>query len=167
MTDLPPVRRLLHDAPSGPEAGRVVLRYDERILRRKRLHTTGGDSFLVDFPTTLSLDGHAGFELEDGTFVRIENACEALLRITGDLPRFAWHIGNRHTPAEFGTDHILIREDHVLLAMLQQLGATVERVSGPFTAEGGAYGHGRTMGHAHGPETHALEDHIDPGSLRT
>ena len=34
-------------------------------------------------------------------------------------------------------------------AMLRQLGAGVGRVVEPFTPEGGAYGHGRTMGHGH------------------
>jgi len=34
-------------------------------------------------------------------------------------------------------------------AMLEQLGATVVDFDGPFTPEGGAYGHGRTMGHDH------------------
>jgi len=46
-------------------------------------------------------------------------------------------------------DHLLIRADGVLQAMLEQLGARVTTVTAPFTPEGGAYGHGRTHGHAH------------------
>ena len=66
------------------------------------------------------------------------------------LMRLAWHIGNRHTPCQIEAGRLLIREDHVLEAMLRQLGATVTKVREPFTPEGGAYGHGRTMGHDHG-----------------
>jgi urease accessory protein len=57
-------------------------------------------------------------------------------------------------------NRLLIRRDHVLENMLRQLGATLTLVTEPFTPEGGAYGTGRTMGHAHGPETppHAHEE---------
>jgi urease accessory protein len=49
-------------------------------------------------------------------------------------------------------DHLVIREDHVLERMLAGLGATITRAVQPFKPEGGAYGHGRTMGHSHGPD---------------
>jgi hypothetical protein len=56
-------------------------------------------------------------------------------------------------------DHLLIRDDHVLADMLARLGAEVSRVTAPFVPEGGAYGHGRTHGHSHGPS--------DTGPTRT
>ena len=93
--------------------------------------------------------------IADGRLVEVRAAPEAVLKITGRLPRLAWHIGNRHTPCEILADHLLIREDHVLEAMLRHLGAGIERVVAPFSPEGGAYGHGRTMGHDHG-HGHAL-----------
>ena len=76
------------------------------------------------------------------------------MQITGqDLHRLAWHIGNRHTPCQIEPTRLLIRRDHVLEAMLAQLGAKVAYVTEAFKPEGGAYGTGRTMGHSHGPET--------------
>ena len=36
--------------------------------------------------------------------------------------------------------------------MLAKLGAEVMPVEAPFRPEGGAYGHGRTLGHEHGPD---------------
>ena len=66
------------------------------------------------------------------------------------LARLAWHIGNRHTPCQIGPDCLVIRQDHVLEAMLAKLGADVTHDTRPFTPEGGAYGMGRTMGHSHG-----------------
>lgn len=158
--DLPPVRRILADAPTTAPTAELRLGYDDRLVRRKRLVTTAGAGFLIDLPETTSLDGVYGLELEDGTVVRLLPADEALLEITGDLPRLAWHIGNRHTPCQIGPGHLRIREDHVLEAMLRQLGATITRVTGPFVPEGGAYGHGRTMGHDHGtPHVHHHSSH--------
>ncbi|MFN3822827.1 MAG: urease accessory protein UreE [Pseudorhodobacter sp.] len=152
MTDLPPVKRLLREAPDAPAHDLVVLGYDARILRRKRLTTVHDAAFFVDLPATTSLDGYWGFELEDGCTIQIIAAEEDLIAITGDLPRLAWHIGNRHTPTQIEPGRILIRRDPVLEKMLGQLGATLEMVSEPFTPEGGAYGHGRTMGHSHGSD---------------
>jgi urease accessory protein len=153
MTDLAPMTALLRDAPARADA-RVVLDYDARLMRRKRLVTDDGRGFLVDLPEVTNLDAFWGFELADGTKVQIIPACEELVEILGDLPRLAWHIGNRHTPCQIEARRLLIRRDHVLEAMLAHLGAHLHYISGPFMPEGGAYGHGRTMGHAHGDHDH-------------
>lgn len=152
MPDLPPARTLLTTAPMTCD-DRVVLTYDERLIRRKRLTTAQNHGFLVDLPNVTNLDDFWGFQLDDGRCIQIVAAQEPLLQITGDLPRLCWHIGNRHTPAQIEPTRLLIRRDHVLENMLRQLGALVTLVTEPFTPEGGAYGTGRTMGHAHGPET--------------
>lgn len=158
MTDLPPVRRLLKSRPDRCD-GAVILDYDSRLIRRKRLQTAEGRGFLVDLAEVTNLDAWWGFELEDGSVLEIVPADEALTEVTGDLPRLAWHIGNRHTPCQIESARLLIRHDHVIEAMLNQLGATLRHISGPFTPEGGAYGHGRTMGHDHGPAPHDHEEH--------
>lgn len=152
MPDLPAARRLLKTAPIACHDV-VVLDYDARLMRRKRLTTVHDESFLVDLPAVTNLDDYWGFVLEDGRCIQVLPAEEALLEITGDLSRLAWHIGNRHTPCQIEAGRLLIRRDHVLEAMLTQLGATLAFVTEPFTPEGGAYGTGRTMGHSHGPET--------------
>jgi urease accessory protein len=159
MPDLPPARTLLQTAPATCY-DLVVLTYDERLIRRKRLTTVHDESFLVDLPAVTNLDDFWGFQLDDGSTIQVIAAEESLLQITGDLPRLCWHIGNRHTPCQVEPNRLLIRRDHVLENMLRQLGATITLVTEPFTPEGGAYGTGRTMGHAHGPETppHAHEE---------
>lgn len=148
--------QLLKNAPPRVDDS-VVLDYDGRLLRRKMLTSAKGRSFLVSMPSVTNLDDFWGFELQDGTTIRVEQAPESVLVITGDLTRLAWHIGNRHTPCQILADRMMIREDHVLERMLQGLGATISRACLPFKPEGGAYGHGRTMGHAHGPEETAGE----------
>jgi urease accessory protein len=135
---------------TGQAADRLVLDYEGRFLRRKRVIMASGAALLVDLPETTSLGAGDALETTTGALIEIAAASEPLLRVTGDLVRLAWHIGNRHTPCQIAGDHLLIRDDHVLAAMLRQLGAGVVAVAAPFTPEGGAYGHGRTMGHDHG-----------------
>lgn len=150
MPDLPPAR-LLHRTASGTPYDVVTLSYDERFLRRKRLETVHGEGFLVTLAETVSVNHGDRFELDDGRLIEVIAAEEPVLVVTGDLPRLAWHIGNRHTPCQIEAGRLLIRQDNVLEAMLRQLGATVTPRMEPFTPEGGAYGHGRTMGHDHAP----------------
>jgi urease accessory protein len=158
MPDLPPARSL-NRTPDRTPYDLVVLSYDERFLRRKRLVTVHDEGFMVDLAETTSLNHGDCLVLDDGRLIEVIAAEEPVVAITGDLPRLAWHIGNRHTPCQIEADRLLIRQDHVLEAMLLQLGATLSRSLEPFTPEGGAYGHGRTMGHDHGGHDHGGHDH--------
>ena len=135
----------------GEATDTVTLDYEARFLRRKRLVSDGGEPFLVELAETHSLNQGEGFRLDDGRIIAVMAAPEPLLAVRHpNLPRIAWHVGNRHTPCQIADDHILIRDDRVLQTMLEGLGATVDHVTAPFTPEGGAYGHGRTHGHDHG-----------------
>lgn len=144
---------------SGVADDRLVLDYEGRFLRRKRLGLASGRTVLVDLAETVSLEARDALVTGEGKLIEIAAAPEPLLKVTGDLTRLAWHIGNRHTPCQIARDHLLIRADHVLADMLTRLGATVEPVLGPFTPEGGAYGHGRTHGHDHGHDHGAGQGH--------
>ncbi|MFQ1699586.1 urease accessory protein UreE [Loktanella agnita] len=138
-----------HSHAHGDVADTVSLTYDARLLRRKRLISARGEPFLVDLPQTSSVDAGHVFVLEDGRQIAVVAADEPLMRVTGDLVRLAWHIGNRHAPCAITSDGLVVQREKVMRAMLEQLGATVTDFDGPFTPEGGAYGHGRTMGHDH------------------
>ena len=153
------VRLIKHAPPVAHD--RVVLDYDQRLMRRKLLTSEGGRAFLVDLASVTNLDDYWGFEAE-GLTIEIIPAPEAVLVITGDLTRLAWHIGNRHTPCQILPDRLIIREDHVLERMLQGLGAAIRRESLPFRPEGGAYGHGRTMGHSHDGDGAVTPAHQTP-----
>ncbi len=136
----------------------VTLDYEGRFLRRKRLITDAGATVLVDLTEVTNLNQGDALLLENGAQVVIRAASEAVMKITGEnLTRLAWHIGNRHTPCQIESDHLVIRHDHVLEGMIKGLGGQVAAISAPFLPEGGAYGHGRTMGHSHGDHTH--DDH--------
>jgi urease accessory protein len=144
-------------------ADRITLSYDERHRRRLRFLAEAGTEFLLDLPRTTVLRDGDGLRLEDGRVVLVAAAEEPLLEITAadpeQLARLAWHIGNRHLPAQMATGRMLIREDSVIEDMLKGLGATLRHVAEPFTPEPGAYdgshslllapGHG-APGHGHG-----------------
>jgi len=147
--DLPACQTLRHSGEWTGADDLVVLNYEERFLRRKVLTTAQDEKFLVDLEHTTSVDQGDAFELADGRLIEVFAAKEDLLQIRGDLTRLAWHIGNRHTPCQIENDRLVIQRDAVIADMLQQLGAEVTQVYGPFEPEGGAYGHGRTHGHAH------------------
>lgn len=145
-------------------ADTVTLDYEARFVRRKRLITDGGLAVLLDLAETTNLEHGDALKLTDGRLIGVRAGAEPLLEVTGaNLTRLAWHIGNRHTPCQIEEGRLLIRDDHVLADMLTKLGATLCRIDAPFTPEGGAYGHGRTMGHDHG-HSHSHDhshDHSD------
>ncbi len=137
----------------------VALDYEGRFVRRKRLVAASGASFLLDLPEVVNLLGGEAFALQDGRRIEVRCALEPVLEVQGDLARLAWHIGNRHTPCQIEAARLVIRDDHVLEAMLRGLGARLERRMEPFRPESGAYGVGRTMGHDHGTHGHGTHDH--------
>lgn len=149
--------RHVHVAGEWPRAaarGVVRLAYDERHRRRWTLTSERGEAFLLDLPQARVLQDGDGLALDDGGWIAVAAAPEPLLEITaagpGDLARFAWHLGNRHVPAALAENHILIRDDPVIAAMLEGLGARLRPLDAPFTPEGGAYdGHHATPAHDH------------------
>lgn len=132
----------------------VTLVHDDRHRRRVTLTADGGLSFLLDLDKATVLDDGDALKLEDGRLVAVRAAPEKLLEIRAESParllKVAWHIGNRHTPAEITADAIYIADDHVLAEMVRGLGCAVARVERPFRPERGAYDHGgHDHGHAH------------------
>ncbi|MFW2588780.1 urease accessory protein UreE [Sagittula sp. SSi028] len=154
MSDLPLAQQVQRAAACATD-DTVTLDYDARFLRRKKLTSAQGVAFVVDLEQTTSLDDGDVLELSNGGRIAVVAASEAVLEVRGDLPRLAWHIGNRHTPCQMCGDHLLIQQDPVIRHMLEHLHADICEAQRPFTPEGGAYGHGRTHSHDHGHSAHA------------
>jgi urease accessory protein len=150
------MKRALQALPPGHwprerSVGTVTLAYDERHRRRIALRIDAGEAFLLDLPRAAVLEDGGGLALEDGGWIEVKAAPERLIEVTAADPhllcRLAWHIGNRHLPAAFDGQRILIREDHVIADMLRGLGASLRPLEAPFTPERGAYA--EHHGHAH------------------
>lgn len=156
-----------HPAASWPTekaADALSLDFDGRHRRRLTLATVKGETILLDLPKAVPMAEGDGLRLEDGRWLRVTAAAEPLMEIRAasahDLARLAWHLGNRHLPAQIGDGVIRIRPDHVIEAMLAGLGAAVAHVEAPFQPEGGAYGgQAPPQGHAHGGHGHHHHHH--------
>jgi urease accessory protein len=151
--------------PSQEAADSLTLNYDNRHRRRIRLKTDAGADLLLDLPKAVAMAHGDGLRLEDGRWLSVKAAPEALIEVRAEgatrLARIAWHIGNRHFPAQILDGAIRFRPDHVMEAMVAGLGGSMTRLDAPFQPEGGAYGGGgqaQGHGHAHGHGHHA-HDH--------
>ena len=148
----------------GTPFDRVVLAHDERHLRRKVLTLQQGEQILVDLPEAIAFEHGDVLILEDGRMAEIIAADEALYEVTPrdrrHLSELAWHLGNRHLPAQLEESRIVILRDHVIKAMLQGLGAKVTEITAPFHPLHGAYhsGHGHSHAHDNGHD-HQHHDH--------
>ena len=155
------VTSILRRAAVRPErvTDSVTLDHEQRHCRRVALTSDGGLRFLLDLEKASVLDDGDALVLEDGGLIQVNAAPQALLEIRAETParllRIAWHIGNRHTPAEITPEAIYIEEDHVLAEMVRAHGCAVRALLRPFRPERGAYDHG---GHGHGHGAHAHAD---------
>lgn len=164
--------------PDATPADSVVLDFDERHRRRIAMVGVRGLDFLLDLPEAVALRGGDALVLDDGRLVEVVAGPEPLVEVRGgtpaDLVRLAWHIGNRHLPAQLRPTAIRIRRDHVIEDMLRGLGATLRPIEAPFDPEGGAYAiaagnhaeghghkhdHGKGGKHDHGGHKHDHHDH--------
>ncbi|MEJ1160275.1 urease accessory protein UreE [Prosthecomicrobium sp. N25] len=142
--------------PATAIADTIELDYEDRSRRRLAMTGARGTAFLLDLAETPSLRHGDGIVLDGGRIVAVAAKAERLAEVRSSDPhllaRIAWHLGNRHTPAEIRPDGIRLRDDYVLVEMLKKLGATEIRfVTEAFNPEGGAYGHGHTLAHDHAP----------------
>lgn len=142
----------------------ITLDRQSRYRRRVLLTTDAGRELLLDLPEATYLADGDGLAIEGGA-VLVKAAAEDLLEIHAPdalaLATIAWHLGNRHTPAEITRDAIYIQPDHVLAELVTQLGAHVHRVRRPFEPEGGAYGGKGPLhsGHHHHGAAHSHHHH--------
>ncbi len=124
----------------------VVFDHDQRYRRRMRFTAIGGVDVLLDLPEAVQVRDGDAYELAEGGFIRVRAIAEPLLDVTAadadNLAVLAWHIGNRHLAAQFLPGRLRLLDDHVIAAMLTQLGGTVVRLTAPFDPEQGAYHHG-------------------------
>ena len=160
---------IVRKAAVRPErvADTVVLDHDGRQRRRIALQGKGGLEFLLDLDRAGVLNDGDAVRLEDGRLVQVRAAPQRLLEVRAENPlrlmRVAWHIGNRHTPAEVTADALYIEDDHVLAEMVRGQGCTVTPVERPFQPERGAYDHACGHDHDHHAHDHHRHDHHDHG----
>ena len=144
-------------APDDPEAaitGRLTLPFDLRQKSRLRAALDDGREIGLFLPRGTVLRHGDRLQTTAGEWIEVRAAHERVSTATSDDPllllRAAYHLGNRHVPLQIDTHWLRYRHDHVLDAMLQQLGLSVRPEPAQFEPEVGAYG----GGHHHHHHTH-------------
>ena len=149
-------------------ASTVELDWDTRSKSRFDATDSTGRPLGVFLPRGQVLRGGDVLVAEDGSLVRVVASPQPVLRVTActqhgtplDLPRAAYHLGNRHVALEVQADHLQLEPDRVLADMLRAMHLIVSEENAAFEPEGGAYGseapastvhhvhsHGDTHGH--------------------
>jgi len=170
---LPARRRTGAEAAPAGDALKLVLPFEQRQKARQRARLAGGLDVGLQLPRGTILRGGDQLRAADGTVLEIVAAREPVSTVwCRDLRRLAqvaYHLGNRHVALEIGAGWVRYLADHVLDAMVAQLGLTVVHHDEPFEPEAGAYGgHEHAHGvhsHAHG-DTHAHAHSVAFGGLR-
>lgn len=145
-------------------AATLTLDWDTRSKSRFDATDSGGRHLGVFLPRGQLLRGGDVLVTEDGSLVRVLAAPQPVLRIAAcpahgsalDLPRAAYHLGNRHVALEVRAEYLQIEPDTVLAAMLRAMHLIVTELDAPFEPEGGAYA-ASTAGHAHAGHHHPHE----------
>lgn len=127
---------------SDPPIDTITLDYEARHRRRVVLTTDGGCELLLDLAHAVQLrDGDA--LRTDAGLIHVRAAAEPLLELRAAdaraCVRLAWHVGNRHVPAQLGDNWLRVRPDPVLADLAVRLGADVVAICAAFDPEGGAY----------------------------
>ena len=147
-------------------AASVELNWDVRSKSRFDATDSNGRHLGVFLPRGSIVRGGDVLVAEDGSLIRVIAAPQPVLRVTAcaehggpiDLPRAAYHLGNRHVALEVHADHLQLEPDPVLADMLRSMHLIVRELEAPFEPEAGAYAQGGSA-HAHG---HDHDDGHDP-----
>ena len=125
------------------ENDEIILDSQNRNRRRIKLVSKRNISFLLDEKKTVFLKNGALLILCNSYKIKVIAKIENVLKIKAGskntLLVLAWHLGNRHIPAEIHKNYILIKRDEVIGKMLKLLGAKIFKEKLSFTPELGAY----------------------------
>jgi urease accessory protein len=148
-------------------AARIELDWDLRQKSRFEAIDTSGRRLGVFLARGSVLRGGDVLVAEDGSLVSVVAAPQPVLRVSAcpehgtpvDLPRAAYHLGNRHVQLELQPDRRQLEPDPVLADMLRSMHLIVREMQAPFEPEGGAYAsaHGHAHAHAHDHHGHHHE----------
>ena len=145
-------------ASGEPAVATLTLTFEERRKSRLRTRLDDGTEVALTLPRGTVLREGDRLRADGGPIVAVKAASEEVSTArTADarlLARACYHLGNRHIPVEVGDGWARYLHDHVLDAMVAELGLTVDVASLPFEPEAGAYGHAGANGHHHGHDDH-------------
>lgn len=129
----------------------LTLSFERRQKSRLRVRLDNGEEAALMLPRGIVLR-HGDLLLADNGWVvavqaEKEDVSTAFAKDTVALARACYHLGNRHVALQIGENWVRYLHDHVLDAMVQDLGLKVMFEQAPFEPEAGAYSHGHRHEH--------------------
>ena len=136
--------------PARPQLT-LTLPFELRVKSRQPVRLDNGENVGLLLPRGTVLGEGDLLRDELGRVIRVRAAPEIVSTATSSdsllLARACYHLGNRHVALQIAEGWVRYQADHVLDAMLRELGLEVASEIAPFEPEGGAYGGGHD--HAH------------------
>jgi urease accessory protein len=167
---MPRVTKVLAaESADGRIVDAVILDLEQRRAPRGSVTGVKGTRCEFDLGEPVALGMGDLLVLDDGDLVEVVAEAEPLIEARAKdltaLARLAWHLGDRHVPAQLFANRLRVRRDTAIEALLVRLGAKVVAIEAPFDPEGGAYvaapGHGHDHNHTHGHDHHHHHHHHD------
>jgi urease accessory protein len=147
---------------TGEVVDTLLLDYDQRRMPGGILSGLNGTQVEIVIANSAAVATDDCLILEDGRLIEVVARPEPLLEIrAGDaasMARLAWHLGDRHIPAQLHERRLRVRRDPATEKLLLALGVNVLAIEAPFEPEGGAYSSGHDHHHAHDHDHHG-HDH--------
>lgn len=130
----------------------ITLDHDNRKKARIKAKTDGGADIGIFMARGQPLLVGEIIKTECGQFMRVKGQAEPVTTaIANDWLTFSkvcYHLGNRHTSMQIGELWLRFKPDHVLEALAQKYGLTIDKTPAIFEPENGAYAIG-TYEHSH------------------
>ncbi len=164
---MPRAIRILSPAERAgrPVSDTVILDYAQRSAQKVAVAGLKGGRFEIDLANPARLRTDDVLVLDDGNLIEVVAAPEPLIEARAadlsQLARLAWHLGDRHVPAQLFANRIRVRAEPGIEQLLKALGARLVRIEAPFEPEGGAYeaAHGHEHEHDHDHDHHGHDHH--------
>jgi len=145
--------QLTHILPpnSRTQDASVSLTIEQRVRSRLRVMLDDGREAGLFLERGRLLRGGELLSNDEGFVVKVIAAPETVSTVHCDdltlLAKAAYHLGNRHVPLQVENGWLRYQHDHVLDAMLEQMGLNVQIEQAPFEPEAGAYQQMTGAGH--------------------
>jgi urease accessory protein len=151
---------------TGAIVDTLLLDYDQRRAPGGMLIGLKGTQVEIAMANSANLATDDCLVLDNGSLIEIVARPEPLLEVraadVAGMARLAWHLGDRHIPAQLHERRLRVRRDpateKLLNTLANSLGIKVLTIEAPFEPEGGAYAGGHDH-HHHDAHRHHGHDH--------
>jgi urease accessory protein len=122
----------------------ITLDQDSRKKSRIKSVTDGGAEIAIFMQRGHPLLVGEILKTECGLLIAVKGQAEAVSTAVAtdwlNFSKICYHLGNRHTTLQIGELWVRFKPDHVLEALAENYGLTIDRSPAIFEPENGAYG---------------------------